>query len=352
MSEFWTYGAGVVGNCCTHGAYVARALAEHPRISLVAGYEADSKRGPELAEAMGHDLAADYDAVIDDPQVEIVGIATDPSDKAEMVERACARGKDVWINKPLCESLDSARRIVRAVAHSGVKLVHDIPMVKGLSIYAKFRQEVAAGEYGRPISYAHNFGMTFGFDFDIGATWPERFDPPAISGGGEMTNMGCYAIDYLATLFGLPEAVQAKRADFWEPYRQAHLENFGQIVCDYGDFFALLSVGKQQLGAPRQGTNVLTAVFPHHTFLFDPYNDTLRINGAPHEVAEYLGDFRPESSLNQLLRCIETGAEPEDNAQVSAQGVELLMAAYHSVSNGGQAVALPLEDGANPLVTT
>ena len=53
MSHPRTYGAGVVGNCCTHGAYAARTLAEHPRTRLITDYEADSRRGLELAEAMG-----------------------------------------------------------------------------------------------------------------------------------------------------------------------------------------------------------------------------------------------------------------------------------------------------------
>jgi len=350
MSEPKVYGAGVVGNCCTHGSYVASALKNHPRIKLIAGYEKDPRRGPELAAAMGCELAGSYEAVIANPEVEIVGVATDPCDKAAMVELACAAGKHLWVNKPLCESLASARRIVAAVQASGVKLVHDIPMIKGLPVYAKFRREVKAGKYGRPISYSHSFGMTFAFDFDIASVWPERLDPPRISGGGEMTNMGCYAIDYLVTLFGLPRAVQAKRFHFWEPYRRAGVENFGQIVCDYGDFFALLSVGKQQTAEPRQGTNLLNVMFPAHNFLFDPYNETLRINGSPVEVDEYIGDFEVESSLDQLLRCIETGADPDDGAELSAQGVELLMAAYRSIVEGGKVVELPLTNGANPLV--
>ena len=38
--------------------------------------------------------------------------------------------------------------------------------------------------------------MIFPPEFDLKAAWPERLDPPGKSGGGEMTNMGCYAIDF------------------------------------------------------------------------------------------------------------------------------------------------------------
>jgi predicted dehydrogenase len=182
--------------------------------------------------------------------------------------------------------------------------------------------------------------MTFPFDFPITDLWPERFDPPEVAGGGEMTNMGCYALDYVVTLCGKPQAVAAKWHHFWEPYRAADVENFGQILLDYGDFYALLAVGKQTLGEPRQGSNTLTVQFEHHNFVLDPYTDTLLLNGVARNVVEYLGDYRVESSFDQLLRGIETGAEPESSVRVGADGVEVLMAAYRSIRNGGEWVTL------------
>jgi predicted dehydrogenase len=263
---------------------------------------------------------------------------------------ACAAGKHVLLNKPACESLDSARRIERAVQSSNVKCVLDIPMVKSLAPYARLRQEMAEGKYGRPIAYHHDFGMTFPPDFPIRNLWPERFDPPEVSGGGEMTNMGCYAIDYMVTLLGSPKSVQAKRASFWQEYAESPAENFGQIICDYGDFYATLAVGKQKLTEPLQGVNDLSIRFPNTNLTLSPYADTCLINGVSRPMAEYVGDTAPEGSIDQLLRCIEEDAEPRDNVELGRMGVEVLMAAYRSIVEGGAIVALPLDDGANPLV--
>jgi len=345
-----TYGVGVLGNCCTHGAGLAGAFSAHLRTRIVTGFEPDARRGPELAEAMGLPLAESYEAVANRPEVDILCVTTDPCDKAKMVELACAAGKPILLNKPMCESLDSARRIEKAVRDSGVKCVFDIPMVKGLAPYAKLRQEMAESKYGRPIAYHHDFGMTFPPNFPIRDLWPERFDPPEVSGGGEMTNMGCYAIDYMVTLLGLPKTVQAKRASFWQEYAESPAENFGQIVCDYGDFFATLAVGKQKLTEPMQGVNDLSIRFANTNLLLNAYTETCIVNGVIRPMTEYIGDTVVEGSIDQLLRCIEGDADPYDTVELGRMGVEVPMAAYRSIVEGGAVVRLPLKDGQNPLV--
>ena len=60
------------------------------------------------------------------------------------------------------------------------------------------------------INYTHTFSFTFSTDFPLAAVWPERLDPPARSGGGELTNLGCYAVDYMIGLWGRPRLIEAK----------------------------------------------------------------------------------------------------------------------------------------------
>jgi predicted dehydrogenase len=344
------YGIGILGNCCTHGAGLAHAFISHPRTRIVTGCEADARRGPELALAMDAALADSCEAAVARDDVDIVCITADPCDKARMVELACKAGKPVLLNKPMCASLDDARRIEAAVAEAGVTCVLDIPMVKGEAAFAKLRAEMAAGAYGPVVAYHHNFGMTFPMDFPIRERWPERFDPPGVSGGGEMTNMGCYAIDYMVTLLGAPQSVQAKRQSFWPEYAASPVENFGQIVCDYGAFYATLAVGKQKLGRPHKHTNDLSIRFHNTNLLLAPYADASIVNGAAAALSDYVGAFAAESSIDQLIRSMETGAPSHDNMTLARLGVEVLMAAYRSIVDGGVPVSLPLADGANPLM--
>jgi predicted dehydrogenase len=342
-------GVGILGNCCTHGAGLAAALAARSDLQVVTGYEADPRRAAELAAAMGAPLEASYEAVAAREDVQVLVVTSDPCDKADMVELAAGHGKPVLHNKPFADSLDNARRIQHAVEASGICLVHDIPMVRAWPVYARLLHDVGGGSWGRPISYAHSFGMCFEHGFPITDLWPERFDPPQTSGGGEMTNMGCYAIDYLVALFGRPLRVQARRTAFWDAYVSAGVENFGQVLCDYGDFYALLSVGKQQLSQPLQHANWLSLQLPGRNFLYEPYSECLLIDGVKRPLAEYLQDFEPRGSLEELLHCMDTGEAPVSDAATATLGVEVLMAAYRSALQDGAPVDLPLTDGTNPL---
>ena len=201
------YRVAVLGNCCTHGAFVVSALRREAGAELVAGWEADPRRAPALARALGVELAPTPAALIEDPRIDVVAISCDPCDKAHWVEEAAAAGKHVFLNKPFSESLDSARRIEAAVERHGVQLVHDIVVARFDPVTAKLLEEVRAGQYGEPLHHAHSFGMTFSPDFPLADFWAERLDPPAKSGGGELTNLGCYAVDYMVALWGLPASV-------------------------------------------------------------------------------------------------------------------------------------------------
>jgi predicted dehydrogenase len=266
------------------------------------------------------------------------------------VEKAAQAGKHIFLNKPLAENLDSARRIEKAVGDSGVQFVYDIPFIMRFSpVTAKLLDEVRAGKYGRPINYTHTFSFTFSTDFPLATVWPERLDPPEKSGGGEMTNLGCYAVDYMVGLWGRPKSIQAKSAHYWDIYREAGVENFGQIIADYGSFFAVLAAGKQPLQTlpsmdvsealnPRNWHNVLEMQFEAHNLTVLPFHEILIYNGRSMSPQEFLDGYTCPTPFQQLLRAIETGQTPDSNIKSARLGVEVLVAAYQSAKEGSKLI--------------
>lgn len=342
------YGAGILGNCCTHGAGAAAQANAHPGIRLITGYEGQTRRGRELAESMGIPLACGYDEVIHHPDIQILIVTSNPCDKAVLIEKAAAAGKAILVNKPLCHSPDDAKRIVRAIEKHRTPAVFDAPMIKGISAFDCLLKKVLAGEFGRIINYHHSFGMLFDQEFPIAERWPERFDPPSVSGGGEMTNMGCYAIDFALRMQGIPEGVQARSQAFWEPYTASGVENFGQILLDYGSYWAMLTVGKQTTTDPRSHRNALTIEFETGNIFLDPQAGILINNGAIESLDTFVGNHQAVSAMDQLIASLEQGTLPESDIYTAARGVDVLCAGYQSVIDG-QPVEFPLQDPVNPL---
>ncbi|HPO17503.1 MAG TPA: Gfo/Idh/MocA family oxidoreductase [Candidatus Hydrogenedentes bacterium] len=342
------YGVGILGNCCTHGAGLCGMFKGRPDTQVIAAYEKNPKRAKELADTLSASLAGSYEEVIAAPGVEIIAISSDPCDKADLAEKAAAAGKHLFINKPFCDNLDHARRIAKAAQEHKVWLAHDIPMVRFIPVYARLLEEVHAGKYGTVMGYHHLFGMNFAPDFDLKTVWPERLDPPEKSGGGEMTNMGCYAIDFAVSLFGLPKTVTAKCRKTWDVYAAANTENFGQVVLDYGDFFAFLEMGKQQLQGELRHSNCLTINFEHETFHIDASAQQVAVNHVPRDFNEFAAGATAAGAVEQLLLAIEKNIPPTSNAETAVMATETLMAAYQSIVEG-KTIRLPLASGENPL---
>ena len=70
------YKVGILGNCCTHGVGAVNALKSRAEIEIVAGYEPSRRRGKELADALGLALTGSYDAIFENPNIDIVAITT------------------------------------------------------------------------------------------------------------------------------------------------------------------------------------------------------------------------------------------------------------------------------------
>ena len=345
-----SYNVGILGNCCTHGAGICNMLNQREDTNVVAAYEGNSRRAKELQSVFGRQLSSSYQEVMNNPDLDFVAVTCDPCDKANIVEQATTKGLHILLNKPLCDSLENAHRIMTAVKTNGVCFVYDIPMVRLIPAFAKLINQVNTGVHGKIMGYYHLFAMNFPMDFDLKTTWPERLDPPEKSGGGEMTNMGCYAIDYAVSLFGKPVNITAKWRKTWDIYQADDVENFGQIILDYNDFFAFLDVGKQQLKKEHKHSNLITINFEHKTITIDANAQAIIINHLIQDYEEFIQDAVVINSVEQLINAIEHDTYPSSNIENAVAATEILMATYQSIIEK-QPVTLPLTSDKNPLVS-
>jgi len=172
-------------------------LSPSGEIRFVRGWTRTAERARGFAAERGIDLAPDLDALLADPAIDAVVLATPHSQHVEQV-LACARaGKAVYVEKPLALTGGQAREAAQACADAGVVLAvgHNrrfLPAMRSLF------ERVAAGEFGQLLHVEGNFSGPFGFDYDATAWRANHAETPA----GGLTLMGIHILDAMIAVMG------------------------------------------------------------------------------------------------------------------------------------------------------
>ena len=114
---------GVIGTGGMGGRHADNLAHRVVAAELVAIMDLDRARAEAVADACG--VAAvftDAQALIDDPSVDAVVVATPDATHAALTSAAIAAGKPVLCEKPLGVTLEEARRVVEAENATGRRL--------------------------------------------------------------------------------------------------------------------------------------------------------------------------------------------------------------------------------------
>lgn len=194
------------------GAVMVRAAARHDGVVLVAG--ADPHPGPRDAFARDFNARAyaDAAALVDDPAVAAVYIATPHQFHAAHAIMAAERGKHVILEKPMALTLADCDRIIAAVERAGVHLVVGHTHAFDSAV-REMRALIASGELGR-------LGMLASWNYTNYLYRPRRPEELDTSkGGGILFNQVPHQIDTVRLLGGgLVKSVRAQ-AGILDPER-------------------------------------------------------------------------------------------------------------------------------------
>ena len=92
------------------------------RVDVVAACTPSAERAAAFGTRFNFPVTRDVDAVVNDPRIDCVIIATPPATHLELVERCAAAGKHVLLEKPLEVSLARAEALVAVCERAGVRL--------------------------------------------------------------------------------------------------------------------------------------------------------------------------------------------------------------------------------------
>ncbi|MEO5828988.1 MAG: Gfo/Idh/MocA family oxidoreductase [Rhodanobacter sp.] len=190
----------------TWGQNLVRSVqGSSPHIQFTAGATRSPDKARDFAQSHGLRLLADYEAVLADPEIDAVVLATPHSLHTDQIVAAARAGKHVFSEKPLGLDAASAQRAAQACADHSVTLGVGYNWRYQPALQA-IRRLIDDGTLGRVLHIEGNFCGPSAYRFPKGH-W--RHDTGEVPAGG-MTGRGVHVIDAMLSLAGPIEQVTAQ----------------------------------------------------------------------------------------------------------------------------------------------
>jgi predicted dehydrogenase len=292
------------------------------------------------------ETTGDFDAVLKDPRVDAIAIATPVTSHFDLALRALQAGKHVFVEKPMTATAEQARRLVDEAERRRLVLAVDHTFVYTGAV-AKIRELVEGGGIG-DLYYYDSVRVNLGlFQHDVSVLWDLAVHDLAI-------------MDYI--LPSRPIAVSAMGVSHvvGEPENIAYLNLFfeNNLIAHINvNWLAPVKIRRTLVGGSRKMI-VYDDLEPSEKIKV--YDKGITLNGNPQKNGEKVhqmlvgyrtGDmWAPQldmtealgAELRQLVSCIEQNKAPLTDGHAGLRVVSILEAATQSLAERGRPVELEL----------
>jgi predicted dehydrogenase len=280
----------------------------------------DSRR--EFAERFGCEPAASLEEAIEHPGVEGVLLVT-PNDVHEEQALACAeRGRHVFVEKPIADSVEAGERMRQACAEAGVTLMVGHAF-RRLGAARRVKELVESSALGRVVLAEAN--MSLPGTFKPEAWRADRDRNP----GGPIMQLGIHHVDTLSYWLG-PVARATGR--FAHVHTHADIDDVGLVTLEF-ESGALGSLTGSYVSPKTLSLRLLgTEAVLDYSADFSVWPDaraldgvtTLTVNG---EAVEFEERDMLAEELDEFGRCIRGKAEPETGADEGIAALSVVVEA-------------------------
>jgi predicted dehydrogenase len=180
------------------------AVKDSAKIRLVKGVTRNPAAHRALAEKSGMELIESFEAVLRDPKIDAVVLATPHSHHFEQIVQAARAGKHVYVEKPFTLTRETAQKAVDAVKAAGITLNIGFNR-RHAPAFLEMVRRIRAGEIGTVLHMeAHQAGPTV-YNYKAGMWRNSRVEAP----GGGMAARGIHTLDAMIQIGGLVRSVFA-----------------------------------------------------------------------------------------------------------------------------------------------
>ena len=334
------------------GAGGIAALSHLPEIAAVAGLRVSHLCGRR--ESRLRLLCQRFDVprystrwagLLDDEDLDAVIVALPHPLRAEAGLAVLERGLHLFMQKPLCATMDEADQLLNASEARPNQIVYCRPSFDA-SVY-EMRRRLAAGAIGTVSSALarHSHGGPEIYYAEVADAFEEArvddlwFFDAERAGGGALIDMGVYSIANLVALLGKANFVSARMTTVAKP---TALEDTAALILEFAD--GALAVAETGWCDPARSSYLRVHGTAGKLALRGDVIDWIRPSSYEREWAPPLVDeIAPAPVANQheeWLRCIERGEQPRLSNLWTARHVSEIMLAALRSNEAGARVAI------------
>ena len=181
------------------------ALRACPHTEPVALWHPRAERLEAACQSAGLPGTSDFQALLADPRVEAVVIATPPAPRAELAEQALLAGKHLLLEKPVALQAADVEALQRLALQRGLTVAVDFEY-RAVPLFQQLEAVLRSGSLGELVLVKLDWLMGSRAD----ASRPWSWYSQAAAGGGVLGALGTHAFDLMHWLVGPTRQLQAR----------------------------------------------------------------------------------------------------------------------------------------------
>ena len=323
----------------------AQAIKDTPEARLAAVWTRSAEKRNEFAQRFGCRAVESLEALVADPEVRAVTIATPSGAHADVAVPFLEAGKAVLCEKPLEVSLAAVDRILDAELRGGGVLAGIFQMRLGRGARL-VKDAVEAGRFGRLTLCSAYIKWWRSPEYYATSSWKGTYK---LDGGGALINQGIHAVDLLQWIAGLPEEVSAFTGRLAHPNIEAEDTVAATLRYAHGGLGVIEASSSSWPGSDlrieimgSRGSAVLVNDSIVRWEFAEPQeeDEKVRRDFAAGTMKVGSGDPRGMSwaehqvQIADLARALAEGRPPMIPGSEARKAVQLVMAVYESARTG------------------
>jgi predicted dehydrogenase len=198
------------------------AAAQRAGLPLVTCFSRDKQKREAFAERFSCRAAASLEEAIEHPDVEGVLLVTPNDVHAEQALACARRGRHVFVEKPIADSVEAGERMRDACADAGVTLMVGHAF-RRLGAARRTHELIEAGVLGRVVLAEANFSLPGSFG---PSAWRRRRER---NPGGPLMQLGIHHVDTLSAWLGPPQRASGRFAHL---HTDADIDDVGVVTLE------------------------------------------------------------------------------------------------------------------------